>query len=147
MRIKCYIYPIITIIVWIFTLPYRFVDIVILGYFDQIEEGKSPKYSYDKERMFLGSHPFIKALVQIFLVIHTFVSATRGIFYGASFFVFEEKICRKMPLKNINTNEINSKSLVSDYSRISEKNEEKHDMEENNGNENIELNTNKVNND
>ena len=49
--------------------------------------------------------------------------------------------------KKKNTNEINSKSLVSDYSRISEKNEEKHDMEENNGNENIELNTKKVNND
>ena len=56
----------------------------------------------------------------------------------------------------INTNEIGSKSLVSDYSRISEKNEKKHledkdeekyDMEDNNGNENIELNTNKLNND
>ena len=159
MRIKCYIYPIITIIIWIFALFYRIVDLAVLGKFDTIDEEKTADQLNDDEGEYLNSHLFLKVLVQTALVIHTIVSATRGIFYGISFIVFEEKsisnVLRKCFLKKINTNEIDPKSIVSDSSRISDKNEtkyledneeEKDDMEENNGNENIEMNTNKGNN-
>ena len=155
MRIKCYIYPMVTIIIWIFALSYRIIDLAILWRFDQIVEGKTAEDLNEEERMYFEKYPSLKFIVQIFLIIYTFVSATRGIFYGASFFAFEDKlifnIFRKMCLKKKNTNEIEPKSIVSDSSRISEKNEtknledneeEKDVMEENNGNENIELNMN-----
>ena len=156
MRIKCYIYPIITIIIWIFALFYRIVDLAILSRFDIIDVNKTVEELNKEEGEYLRDNPFQKVLVQTALVIHTIVSATRGTFYVISFIVFEEKaisnFLRKCCLKKINTNEIDPKSIVSDSSRISDKNEtkfledneeEKDDMEENNGNENIEMNTNK----
>ena len=156
MRIKCLIYPIITIIIWIFAITYRILDKAILGDFDS---GENAEALNEEEKIYFEKNPKIKDLVQFFIVLHTIISATRGIFYGISFIVFEEKaifnVCRRMCIQKINTNEIDPKSIVSDSSRISDKNEtkyledneeEKDDMEENNENENIEMNMNKENN-
>ena len=151
MRIKCYIYPIITIIIWISALTYRILDFAILWPFDHVEEGETADSLNEKEKLYFEEYPSQKVAVQVFLVLHTFISATRGIFYGVSFIVFEERIicniCRKMCLKTPKEEEPNP--IVSDSSRISEKNEtkflednedEKNDMEENNGNDKIEMN-------
>ena len=46
----------------------------------------------DDEVEYFDEHPNLAIIVRTFLVIHTFISATRGLFYGVSFIVFEEKM-------------------------------------------------------
>ena len=43
----------------------------------------------NEETDYFNKHPVSQFFVQSFLVIHTFISATKGIFYVFSFIVFE----------------------------------------------------------
>ena len=89
MRIKCFIYPLVTIILWIIFTIYRIIDDLTMMKYD---EGIDPKVGRNEEENFFKNNPFAQFIVQMFLVLHTFLSATRGIFYGFSFIVFEEKL-------------------------------------------------------
>ena len=88
MKIKCFIYPLVTIILWSFITLYRIVDDLCMKKYDSLKRlGDN-----EMEKQNLENDPVFLLFVKIFLVIHTFLSATRGIFYGLSFIVFEEKI-------------------------------------------------------
>ena len=88
MRIKCLVYPYVTIILWICFLAYRIIDDIIIRQFDE----RSPQEGQDDEKKFFEDHPFLHFLAQSTLFVHTLLTATRGIFYGFSFLIFEEKI-------------------------------------------------------
>ena len=159
MRIKCLIYPSVTIIIWIFIATYRIVDDFLMKKFDEVYYD-TPGKGREKEQDFFNQHPFIQFLVQFFLVIHTILSSFRGIFYGISFIVFEEnifnnffrKILNKIKKKddsdikdenNIVKNS-NNTSSVSDYNEIKnkEENEDNEKQEENiSKTDTIEMNT------
>ena len=79
MRIKCLIYPYVTIFYWLFAATYRIVyDTVMMKY----DSGNNPLKRAEDERKLFKKYPFFQIIVQFFLVIHTFLSSTRGIFYG-----------------------------------------------------------------
>ena len=88
MKIKCFTYPLVTIIIWLCIATYRFVDDLSMMDYDKGD----PREKRKSEKNYFKSHHFQLFCVEFFLVVHTFLSATRGIFYGFSFIVFEEKI-------------------------------------------------------
>ena len=89
MKIKCFIYPLVTIILWSFITLYRIVDDLFMNNFDSLNRlGNN-----DMEKKSLEKYPAFLMLVKIFLVIHTFLSATRGIFYGLSFIKLSISVC------------------------------------------------------
>ena len=91
MKIKCFIYPITTIIIWILLFFYRLIDDIIFIRFDSYESiDDMDKEEYDEEK-YMNEHPSLKVFVQTLLVLHSFLSSMRGIFYGFSFIIFEEK--------------------------------------------------------
>ena len=158
MRIKCLIYPSVTIIIWIFFATYRIVDDLIMLKFDNTDI--SPSEGREKEKEFFEDFTFVQVLVQFFLVIHTLLSSFRGIFYGLSFIVFEEKTFNNFFRKFWNKikkkddsdikdeNEIvrntNTNSLVSDNNEIKNKEENEYNekQEENiSKTDTIEMNT------
>ena len=89
MKMKCFIYPIITIFIWILSFLYRIIDDLIFIKFDNYEY--EPDKNNNEENEFLEEYPGLKYLVQTLLVFHSILSSMRGIFYGFSFFIFEEK--------------------------------------------------------
>ena len=114
-----------------------------------------PTSMNEDETKYFKAHPIIHFLVQFFLVIHTILSAIKGIIYGLSFIVFEEKkFCnffRKcfFKKKDLINNDLESKEIMKDSYRKSDNTEkylgddvedDKKD-EENNGNENVEMNS------
>ena len=90
MRLKCQIYPYVTIFYWLLAATYRIVDDSFMWQFDS--SGENPYDQEEKERKLFNNHPGFQALVQICFVGYTFLSSIRGILYGFSFLVFEEKI-------------------------------------------------------
>ena len=90
MRTKCLIYPSVTIAYWLFAATYRIVDDAFMIKFDS-RDGK-PDELAEEERNFFREHNIFQIVVQIFLVAYTILSSIRGILYGFSFIVFEEKI-------------------------------------------------------
>ena len=88
MRIKCLVYPYVTIILWIIFILYRIIDDLLIRQFDT----GNPMEGQNKEKEFFERYPFVQVLVQISVVIHAFLTSTRGIFYGFSFVIFEVKI-------------------------------------------------------
>ena len=88
MKIKCYIYPIITIVIWLFAVIYRIPDDILMNKYDNVPQ----KSDAEREQELFEGNPAFQIFVQACLVLHTFVSAYRGIFYGFSFLVFEEKV-------------------------------------------------------
>lgn len=89
MKVKCFIYPTITIIIWGLSLIYRLIDDIFFSKYDDYDNHDD----YDKdEKNDLNDNVPLKNFVQTLLVFHTFLSATRGILYGLSFIVFEERI-------------------------------------------------------
>ena len=89
MRIKCLIYPIVTICYWVLAATYRVFDDIFMRTFD---EDDNPFDGEDMEQDFFKRHYIFQKVVQILFVIYTFLSSIRGILYGFSFIVFEEKI-------------------------------------------------------
>ena len=107
MRIKCLIYPSVSIGYWIFAVAYRIIDDLVMIRFDS---GSHPYEKEAEERQLFNDHPFFQFIVQFFLVVFTFFSSIRGIIYGFSFLVFEEKIffnffkkCFRRCIKNENS--------------------------------------------
>ena len=89
MKIKSLVYPLVTIIYWVFNATYRIVDD---SYMMEYDYAADPVEAADKERqMFEGNESWHKA-VQTFLVAYILMSAIRGILYGCAFIAFEEKI-------------------------------------------------------
>jgi hypothetical protein len=82
---KFLVYPLVTIIIWSFFTIYRIPDDLLMETFD------ASKGTSEDETKFFKAHGSLHFFVQAFLIIHTFLSSTRGIFYGLSFIVFEEK--------------------------------------------------------
>ena len=122
MRKKCLIYPNVTIGIWTFATIYRFLDTIIMYPYDH---GNDPEELNKEEARFFDEYPFFQFLVQTLLVLHTFVSATRGLFYGFSFIVFEEKLFfnffrRCFSKNNLKNNEEEQKQILIDSSRASE---------------------------
>ena len=90
MRLKCQIYPYVTIFYWLFAATYRIVDDSFMWQFDSSDE--DPYTQNENEKKLFDNHPGFHALVQFCFVAYTFLSSIRGILYGFSFLVFEEKI-------------------------------------------------------
>ena len=89
MKIKCLTYPLVTIFIWIFGGIYRIVDDIVMMKYDY---GDNPDGNSDNEKSHFQNNHFKLFCVEFFLVLHTIISAFRGICYGFSFVVFEEKI-------------------------------------------------------
>ena len=89
MRKKCLIYPSVTIGYWLFAATYRIIDDSFMMKFDSAED---PYEGEDEEKRFFNKYPFFQFAVQFFFFLYTFFSSIRGILYGFSFLVFEEKI-------------------------------------------------------
>ena len=91
MKAKCLIYPFVTIIIWLLSALYRLFDDLFINYkFDTSD--RSPAEGREQEKDYFRNHPILQFLVQTLLVFHSIISSFRGIFYGFSFVVFEEKI-------------------------------------------------------
>ena len=90
MKAKCLVYPIVTISIWTLSTVYRLIDDLFIIRFDNNDY--SPSEGKDKEKEFFTEHRVIQVIVQTLLVFHSIISSFRGIFYGFSFVVFEEKI-------------------------------------------------------
>ena len=91
MKAKCLIYTFVTIIIWLLSALYRLFDDLFINYqFDS--KDYSPGEGKDNEQKFFNAHPILQYFVQALLVFHSIISSFRGIFYGFSFVVFEEKI-------------------------------------------------------
>ena len=89
MRIKCLIYPFVTIVIWLFAATYRIADDWFMFDFDNALD---PYEGEKKEEDYFRKNGFIQFLVQFFLVMHTLLSSIRGFLYGVSFILFEEKV-------------------------------------------------------
>ena len=156
MRIKCTIYPWVTIAIWVLVGTYRIIDDIIFFNLDNSYDENDQANQKNEENKFYEDYPIFQFSVQFFMVIHTIVSAFRGILYGFSFIVFEEKIfkiffrnCLKKCLKNdiLEINEEESKDIIrkTNNSSQDENNERDGSSEENNENnvknETLEMNT------
>jgi len=92
MTAKCFIYPLVTIFIWMLFSIYRIFDAITLSEFDVDEEGKDIDTKIIEEQEYFIERPFYHFLTQFFLVCHSILSSIRGIFYGFSFMAFEEKL-------------------------------------------------------
>lgn len=126
LKTKCLIYPTVTIAYWVFAATYRIVDDTVMKQFD--DPDKDPYESENEERELFQNHKFFQFIVQFFFVIYTFLSSIRGILYGVSFMVFEEKIFfnffKKFWLKYLKDDELeidkNDEMEIMKYSNSSE---------------------------
>ena len=137
MKTKSLIYPLVTIFIWTCISIYRIVDDSLMM---DIDRGNDPnETSKDEIDIFEKNRP-LHYCVQIFLVLHAFLSATRGIFYGFSFVIFEEKIffdffrrCSKKSKSELEKNDEENKLRTTNSSAISSYNikEEEDDKDDN----------------
>ena len=89
MKIKSLVYPLVTIIYWIFNATYRIVDDIVMIKYDY---GTEAFKQADDEKIYFENHSSFHYAVEFFLTAYIFMSAIRGILYGFSFMAFEEKI-------------------------------------------------------
>ena len=89
MAVKCRIYPAVTIIIWLLASLYRHIDDIIMRDIDKYDNIDD---SWRNEELYWKDHPNLRILEEINLVAHTVLSSFRGILYGFSFIIFEEKI-------------------------------------------------------
>ena len=111
MKYKSWIYPIITIVIWSFLTLYRIIDDSIMF---KIDKGNNREEESGEEEQMFDDYPGLKESMEIFLCLHTIISAIKGIFYGFSFIIFEDNVfkhffreyCCKCCIKNFGSNEI-----------------------------------------
>lgn len=153
MRIKCFIYPLVTIIIWSFTTIYRIADDILMY---EIDESINPYDGEDKEKAYFEDHFITHFLVQFFLVLYTILSSIRGVLYGTSFIIFEEKVfndffkkfwekCFKD--KELETNDEDEEKEIlrkTNTSSISSSNESNRGTEQKGDEKNIEMKDNKI---
>ena len=131
-KIKCTTYSFVTNIAWLLVAIYRLFDDIMLEPFDRSD---SEEDNNNDEIEYFEDHPNLAIVVQAFLVVHTFITSTRGIFYGMSFIIFEEKMFGSFFTKWFGVKkEINNDSFLA----ITEKKEEDFELSE--GNKTIENN-------
>lgn len=132
-RKKCKIYPIVTIVLWSIFALYRITDDIAMYRFDSSYEYSGNKQEAD----YFKKHAVFKFFVRASLVIHTFLSDIRGLFYAFCFLAFEEKLFfgffKKMTCSNsdkkkdtstLNSQLIKKDNLGDSYSHHSEGNNE-----------------------
>ena len=153
MRKKCFIYPLVTIIIWSFTTIYRIADDALMY---DIDESIDPYDGEDKEKEYFENHFIIHFLVQFFFVLYTLLSSIRGILYGISFIIFEENIFnnffRKLwekcfKDKELETNEEDEEKEIlrkTNSSSISSSNESNRRSEQKDDEKHIEMKGNKI---
>jgi len=152
MRIKCFIYPLVTIIIWSFTTIYRIADDILMY---EIDKSSNPYDGEDEEKSYFEEHFIMHFLVQFFLVLYTLLSSIRGILYGTSFIIFEEKVFNdffrkfweKCFKKESEINEENDEKEIlrkTNTSSISSSNESNRRTEEQSDEKNIEMKDNKI---
>jgi hypothetical protein len=153
MRIKCFIYPLVTIIIWSFTTIYRIADDSLMY---EIDESIDPYKGEDREKEYFEDHFIIHFLVQFFFVLYTLLSSIRGILYGISFIIFEENVfnnffrkfwekCFKN--KELETNEEDEEKEIlrkTNTSSISSSNELNRRTEQKDDEQNIEMKGDKI---
>lgn len=88
MEVKCLIYPCVTIGFWLFAATYRIIDDTFMKEIDENDPYKGQEIEND----LFEKHKIFQFMVQTFLFLYTLLSSIRGILYGFSFIVFEEKI-------------------------------------------------------
>ena len=93
MQIKCFIYPLITIIIWFFLTLYRFIDDIGMKNIDK-KSDRDEGTEYEKN--YFNDHPGLREFVEFNLVFHTILSSFRGILYGICFIIFEEKVFKNI---------------------------------------------------
>ena len=153
MRKKCFIYPLVTIIIWSFTTIYRIADDSLMY---EIDESIDPYKGEDREKEYFEDHFIIHFLVQFFFVLYTLLSSIRGILYGISFIIFEENVfndffrkfwekCFKN--KELETNEEDEEKEIlrkTNTSSISSSNELNRRTEQKDDEQNIEMKGDKI---
>ena len=88
MRIKVLIYPWVGIIIWGLSSIYRISDDLAMLKIDSYEDREQGAID---EQEFFDSYPGLQFFTQLFMVFHTILSSFRGILYGFSFIIFEDK--------------------------------------------------------
>ena len=91
MRIRCMIYPWVTITIWVLAAIYRFIDDIIMNEIDNVDSDRS---EVDEKTKF-DENPGLRILEEAILVMHTTLSAFRGLVYGLVFIIFEENCIGK----------------------------------------------------
>ena len=120
-KLKCFIYFLAFFIIWLVGLIYRLFDDLLINYkFDQ--KSDSPSEGNKKEKEYFTDHPFLQFIVQFLLVLHTFVSSVRGIFYGILFIVEINKFT-KITIKDEFSEEERENNKLLTNSNISTTNE------------------------
>ena len=139
MKIKCSIYPLVNIGIWSFATIYRFFEI---GFFWDFDNANNSEEKNEEEQQYFNDHLAVQIFVQVFLVIHTFISATKGILYGFSFIIFEERnfnnffrICFFKKKESIN-NDLESNKILKDSMRTTEHEENNQEDNEEEGKKN-----------
>ena len=85
MHVKCFIYPIISIIIWFLSFIYRIIDDTVLYNVDKGIDGHSNDFDI------LSKNRNLQRFIEASLIFHTILSSFRGIFYGYAFAIFEDK--------------------------------------------------------
>ena len=85
MHVKCFIYPIISIIIWFLSFIYRIIDDTVLYNVDNGIDGHSNDFDI------LSKNRNLQRFIESSLIFHTILSSFRGIFYGYAFAIFEDK--------------------------------------------------------
>ena len=85
MHVKCFIYPIISIIIWFLSFIYRIIDDTVLYNVDIGIDGHSNDFDI------LSKNRNLQRFIEASLIFHTILSSFRGIFYGYAFAIFEDK--------------------------------------------------------
>jgi ABC-type multidrug transport system fused ATPase/permease subunit len=93
MQIKCFIYPLITIIIWFFLTLYRFIDDIEMKHIDDLNDRNKGE---NDEMTYFNDRPGLREFVEFNLVFHTILSSFRGILYGICFIIFEEKVFKNI---------------------------------------------------
>ena len=98
MRIKCMIYPWITIVIWSLSTLYRIIDDSIM-YDVDFEEDHEKSKETEREK-FLNNRP-LQYFEEALLIFHSILSSFRGILYGLSFIIFEGGFAGQFFKKNV----------------------------------------------
>ena len=85
MHVKCFIYPIISIIIWFLSFIYRIIDDTVLYNADNGIDGHYNDFDI------LSKNRNLQRFIEASLIFHTILSSFRGIFYGYAFAIFEDK--------------------------------------------------------
>ena len=88
MKMKIFIYPWVTIFIWVLLLIYRMLDVIVIEHIDYNNEEEKEI----EEKKYFEENPGLRRLYQSFLILHTILSSIRGIIYSLIFIIFEEKV-------------------------------------------------------